>query len=109
VRPAWIIAQRVHLGATSADHVQQIRQRDTSTVFLDQRSLTVLASSPALRARQPHHCSRVLGKAERSIGHGVMLLAGAVGTKNAAQSQLARRLPDGSWKIHVTMFNSDAA
>ena len=79
VRPAWIIAQRVHLRAASADRVQQIRQRHDRTVFLDQRSLMVLAGSAALRARQSHHGGGVLGKADRSVGHEAMLLAGAGG------------------------------
>ena len=39
--------------------------------------LPILARAPALRALQPHHGGRVLGKAERSVGHRVMLLAGA--------------------------------
>ena len=43
MRPAWIIAQRIHLGATSADRVQQIRQRHDRTVSLDQRGLAALA------------------------------------------------------------------
>ncbi len=79
MRPAWIIAQRIHLGATSADHVQQIRQRNICAIGLNQRGLTVLARPAALRALQPHHGGGVLSQAERSIGHGVMLLAGAGG------------------------------
>jgi hypothetical protein len=57
--------------------MQQIRQRDIAPVFLNQRGLAVLARAPALRAIQPHHGGRVFNKAERSVGHWVMLLAGA--------------------------------
>ncbi len=59
--------------------MQQIRQPGIRAVFLDQRSLSVLPRSAALPALEPHHGGGVLGKAERSIGHGVMLLAVAGG------------------------------
>ena len=41
--------------------------------------LPILARAPALRAFQPHHGGRVLGKAERSVGHGVMVADGTGG------------------------------
>ena len=77
MRPAGIIAQRIHLGAVGADLMQQIRQRHIGTVFLDQCCLPVLAGSVALPAFKLQHGGWVLGEAERTIGHGVMLLAGA--------------------------------
>jgi len=61
MRPTGIIAQRIHLGAVGTDLMKQIRQRDISAVILDQRCLSVLAGSTALRTPQPHHCGGVFG------------------------------------------------
>ncbi len=73
------LSECVHLGAFAGDLMQQIRQSGIRAIGLDQRRLSVLAGSVALPALEPHHRGGVLGKAERSIGHGVMLLAGAGG------------------------------
>ena len=45
--------------------------------------------SAALRALQPQHRGGILGKSQRSTGHGVMILAGAGGvTGNQSSNHL---------------------
>jgi len=50
VRPAGIIAQRIHLGAASTDHMQQIWQPHICTVLFDELGLAVLARAVAFPA-----------------------------------------------------------
>jgi len=62
MRPAGIIAQRIHLGAVGGDHMQQIWQPHIGAVPVDQRRLSVLARALAFPALEPHHGGGVLGK-----------------------------------------------